>query len=374
MRRLTASTVLLSFVLAAAPSPAADFSGWNKNLQLAFKGYTRSETLTDFPALIIVGTNIPGFAYNQMLSTNYDLRFTDNTQTNELNYQIDYWDTNGLSYAWVRLPQLTTANTTIWMYWGKSGQTQQPYMTNGVVWSNGFGAVWHLSEDAGLNNMSDSAGATNNNLTFVTGNRVWATGKIGKCLSFDTTNYWSAARQDEVNPTNGFTLSAWIYRNVTNAAHSIIEEYNWLTPANSGGYLMRVLSDNKLLGDSITNSGTAAYEDLVTGTSSISALAWNHVAVTLDTSAHQIRAYVNGTLEATATANRVPLPSTNTVKIGASGDTGNNNRFNGLIDEPRIDTVPRSSNWLWACYMNQGAYGQFVTIVRPAAGTMFFIR
>ena len=119
MRRF-AALVVLSVVLAAAAAPAADFSGWNNYLQMKFSGYNRSETLTNFPALVILGSNVTGFVYNSLLSgANADLRFTDDTQTNALNYQIDYWNTNGLSYVWVQVPQLTN-NTSIWAYWGKT--------------------------------------------------------------------------------------------------------------------------------------------------------------------------------------------------------------------------------------------------------------
>src|SRR3989339_499190 len=44
---------------------AADFSTWQKKLQIRFAGYNKPETLSDFPALVVFSTNTAGLAYNQ---------------------------------------------------------------------------------------------------------------------------------------------------------------------------------------------------------------------------------------------------------------------------------------------------------------------
>jgi hypothetical protein len=33
--------------------------------------------------------------------------------------------------------------------------------------------------------------------------------------------------------------------------------------------------------------------------------------------------------------------------------------WNGLVDEARISNISRSSNWVWACWMNQGSNSVF---------------
>jgi hypothetical protein len=84
---------------------AADFGGWQQRTEITFNGYGKAETLTNFPALVRLGTNVGGFAYSQFASTNgFDLRFADSTQTNELNYEVERWNTGGISYVWVQIP------------------------------------------------------------------------------------------------------------------------------------------------------------------------------------------------------------------------------------------------------------------------------
>jgi hypothetical protein len=56
---------------------AADFTSWAKKMPIQFTGYTRSETLTNFPALVTFTNGMAsGFSYADFLSTNADLRFT----------------------------------------------------------------------------------------------------------------------------------------------------------------------------------------------------------------------------------------------------------------------------------------------------------
>ncbi|MFZ4398357.1 MAG: DUF2341 domain-containing protein, partial [Kiritimatiellia bacterium] len=94
-----------AFVLRAEAKP--------QQMMITFGGYTnRSETLTNFPVLVVLSNNVngSGFRYDDFLSPNgYDLRFVDNlTDANRLNYEIESWNTNGASYVWVQVPTIPT--------------------------------------------------------------------------------------------------------------------------------------------------------------------------------------------------------------------------------------------------------------------------
>ncbi|MEM7394266.1 MAG: hypothetical protein AAF492_18155, partial [Verrucomicrobiota bacterium] len=72
-------------------------------MKISFCGYDRPETLIDFPVLVQLSTNIPGFSYQNLVSTNgYDLRFLNSNRTVELNYEIEFWNTGGVSLVWVQ--------------------------------------------------------------------------------------------------------------------------------------------------------------------------------------------------------------------------------------------------------------------------------
>ena len=60
MKRLQMTVAALAVLLAAGTASAApaDFGSWQKKLPIAFPGYTQSGTLTNFPALVVLGDNI----------------------------------------------------------------------------------------------------------------------------------------------------------------------------------------------------------------------------------------------------------------------------------------------------------------------------
>ena len=152
MRRKSGSAagLMVALTVMAATSQSADFSAWTYKLPLTFTGYGQADTLTNFPALVIFSTNITGFSYSDFLSgTNADLRFAGSNQTDELNYEIGTWDTNGSSYVWVQVPALSGTNTPIYAYWGKSGATAPVSTTNGATWSADYVSVFHFDETGG---------------------------------------------------------------------------------------------------------------------------------------------------------------------------------------------------------------------------------
>ena len=91
------------------------------NMDIEFSGYTKTETLTNFPVLVKLGSGSGGFHPATAASTSgTDLRFTTSDGTSALPYEIEKWDTNGTSTVWVQVPELTS-NTTIKVYWGNAG-------------------------------------------------------------------------------------------------------------------------------------------------------------------------------------------------------------------------------------------------------------
>ena len=77
-----------------------------------------------------------------------DLRFSDGTKSNALNFEIEKWVTNGASYVWVQVPVLSN-NCSIWAFWGNSDATLPACATNGATWNLDFRGVWHLGEASG---------------------------------------------------------------------------------------------------------------------------------------------------------------------------------------------------------------------------------
>ena len=157
---LIAATLLL---LASAPGATAGvYDTWSKSMRITFSGYSRSGTLTNFPALVVFSNGMAsGFSYGDFYQTNQDLRFTDSTLTNPLNYEVESWNTNGSSYVWVQVPSLSSSSANIYAFWGLSGTNAPPCTTNGATWTNAYVAVYHLATTGGVLSAADATGVNN---------------------------------------------------------------------------------------------------------------------------------------------------------------------------------------------------------------------
>ena len=120
-------TLGLAMALAAAVAVGGPFDSWSYRAKITFAGYNPpggTETLTNFPALVLLSTNVTNFRYTDFQSgVNADLRFADSTGTTGLNYEIESWNTNGVSSVWVQVPTLASTNDFIYAYWSANGQS-----------------------------------------------------------------------------------------------------------------------------------------------------------------------------------------------------------------------------------------------------------
>ena len=143
---LTPPIVAISVALCAALS---SFAAPRYRLPITTSGYTGSETLYNFPLLVKLGEGQPeGFSYSQFQPGQTDLAFVDENG-NVLNYEIDTWNEEGVSFVWVSVPTLTKT-TRIVATWGDPDATTEPAArTKGAVWSAvGYAGVWHMDETA----------------------------------------------------------------------------------------------------------------------------------------------------------------------------------------------------------------------------------
>ncbi len=316
--------------------------GWAYVLTNRFTGYTNAELLVNFPALVTLGTNTPGFSYEQFFSGQNDLRFVE-ANGGELNYEIESWNTNGTSFVWVQVPEFTNS-TAIQMYWGKSGLGTPAYTTNGATWNDGFAGVWHMTNkvvkdssahgyDANIVNNPSAVADTN--------------GIIGTAQDYNgALNAYTAV--GAINFTNT-TLSAWVWcRDLSRQGLFMSKDgagalgagssFFWQQNATIRGESFPFGSD---VVQNVANSGG-------TGT-------WMHVAWTVNSSYQSF--YTNGVFA--ASWYKLPI-SQNADQLRLAGSLNQVGRFhNGRLDECRAEWVGRSPAWIRACYLNQSAPASF---------------
>lgn len=140
-KRLTMGIAWLGLLAAMLSAQAGNFDAWSCNTKITIN-YRDYYALTNFPLLVKLGPNIPGFSYSQFgHADGSDLRFADGAGA-ELEYEIDKWDTNGTSLVWVEVPILKGNGTTNWfdgqMIWVTpwEGKPCSLQLHNGISWAS----------------------------------------------------------------------------------------------------------------------------------------------------------------------------------------------------------------------------------------------
>ncbi len=369
---VNSSTATVAGVAATFLNPA-DYNG----MQITFSGYTNGATLLDFPVLVRLSTNIPGFSYAQFASPSdgADLRFTS-VGGRELPYQIDQWNPAGESQIWVQVPSLTSTNDYITAHWGNAADSAvQAWCTNGAAWStlsgsNNFLLVYHLSQSGfpfadGTLQYPATSGVAPVSIT---------TGRIGRGCSFNGASQF--LNSGLVNIGKTFTLSAWV--NIAPAANS--EQTIWCNKQggwNTAGFDFYVNSYQTNDGIIYFDSADGVGGDVSprTAAHAVAFGQWHLLTGTMDGVNGAVHVYVDGVDQTINAGVDTAFQVTNYVRCGAllTGTPGTTGGlyFTGSMDEARIESSVRSPAWVWASWATvaDSAFATYGAIV-PAAVTL----
>ena len=323
-------------------------------MKISFNGYYRGEVLANFPVAILLGTNLPGFSYQEFASrTGGDLRLTDSSGLLPIQYEIDEWNTNGTSILWARVPQLSSTNDFIWAYWGNPVATNPPdWTTNGAVWTADHVLVWHLKEngfpyvDSSMQHSAISGVAP-----------VSSAALYGRGSSFNGSSQFLNA--NAVDLGNAFTLSAWIKidPSATNIQTLIANKPGGFT---SAGFALFVDSyqtaDQKVHLE--TGNGTVGQE-ATSGANAVSFNQWHLLSAAVDRTAGTAKLYVDGNDVTASGIIRTDFPNQTMLNVGRI--TNNTLYFKGLMDEVRVEQGIRSQKWIWSAWANAASNSAFVS-------------
>ena len=150
-----------------------------------------------------------GFEYGCANADASDLRFVDDGGT-VLDHEIDEWHPGQGAVAWVRLPTLPPAGTTLWLYYGNASTVG----LSAEVWpaTVGYQAVLHFGDD-----LQDARGV-HHGMPAVPGESLFAQGAIGRAVHFeevlvDRRVELTATEliDDAIVSSQSLTVSAWIH-------------------------------------------------------------------------------------------------------------------------------------------------------------------
>jgi hypothetical protein len=363
-------------VVGAAVSTLAPAT-FNSHLKITFAGYNRDETLSDFPVLVRLSADLPGFSYSEFASASGgDLRFADANGSRELPYEVDQWnDSNGVSSVWVQVPQLSSTNDFIWAYWGNPADITPPaYTTNGAVWQPAdflslpnYDLVWHLKEPG--------FPYVDSTLDYPATNGLPPTaidGIVGNGELFNgVTNYLDAG--PVTNLDDAFTVSTWL-NIATNAGNIQTIWANQKGGYGSPGFALFVdyylTTNHALLLD--TGDGTNGSEQS-TAAGAVTFGQWHLITAAVDRTNRTVALYVDGVSAPVVSGNPLVADFVNNADLNLGQLTNNVDYFDGIIDEARIHSGIESSNWVWASYMtvaSNSVWSAYSSITNSTAPSM----
>lgn len=316
-------------------------------LALAATNHPWPGALTNFPMLVVLGTNIPGFSYSQFAATNgSDLRFSTPDLLSPLNFEVETWNPSGESRVWVQVP-LFSNQCAIVASWGAGNSTNPPpSLTNGATWSGGYVAVWHLASTLARDASANAHDASSNTATLTTG-------IVGSGLFYDgITNQTIVPHHTNLNLPGPFEVQGWFRMNpadkpavnqfrVLTSRQLDLTNRNWWVSIRSDGRLWWKSSD----GIDITNA-----TDLADG-------GWHSFSLVHDTT--NARLSIDGSAVVTDTT--PGLADTPVAPLYFGCEQGSARFHRGPLDEMRLSRVARSEAWVWAVHHNIASHASFLS-------------
>jgi len=344
------------FFLAVPMASASDFS-YRKAIEI--DNTKVAGDLTNFPVLISMTDDD---LRDDAQDTGNDIMFTDSS-LNPLAHEIEYFNgTTGELQAWVKVTSLSSASTTIYMYYGNATCGSQENVAD--VWDSHFKMVQHLNETTGTHYDS----TVNDNDGAPTGVTQTAIGQIDGADDFDGTNdYVNCGSETSLDITGDITIETWAKPDSFGYWGEIVSKRDD-TPTRRTNYDLR-----------FGNLGTSALYNKIqfywlndnwqvyTTNSTYTTGAWYHIVATRE-GTDLPKIYVNGVLAGgTCTfgnCNNAMLADTNDLNLGAGIDSNGNYNwiFDGIIDEVRISDTARSADWINTSYNNQNDPSSFITV------------
>jgi hypothetical protein len=137
--------------------------GWANRVQLTIDHTKIASSLSDFPVLLNLssasGINRIDASplFNTIGNDSEKIAVTTSDGTTECNVEVVKWDASARQATlWVKVPNISSSSDTVLYLYYDNAQPDNTTHVGGVgshagqqVWTNGYAAVWHLSENGG---------------------------------------------------------------------------------------------------------------------------------------------------------------------------------------------------------------------------------
>lgn len=319
-----------------------DTSVFLRKRTVTLSGYTGNSTLTDFPVLV----RLPAAVSSLCMPGGDDIRFAD-AAGNLLNHEVDTWNPNGESLVWVCVPSLSGTDTTLTLYYC-GGQSQ--FVNPRLVWANAdYRGVWHFSgssKDSSTNELVCTDSSTPPTFTDA--------GPVGTVFSTSGSS-WVTVANDPRWACYGdeMTLSGWV--KATDKGDSVnyygrifSSKDNYI---NTNGFELttqKITTQYNFIGDTNTTSGGTYQKVFATSCD----CRQDYVYLSVVRQGNKVRLYANGAF-VQEQSGLVLKQSIRTLRIGAQTNNGASSRWEGQLDELRLQWRAQTADWAIADYATQ---------------------
>ncbi len=361
---------LLLALCVALPAFATFPNGYNycKVVTTSSTMVSGSADLTNYPLTVILTDTDLRTTGNGGLVNNasgYDIGFYPDCTGigSALKWEMEsYTASTGAIVAHVLRPTLShTTNDTIGMFYGGSFSSFQS--TVSAVWDANYKGVWHLpAVSGGASSVLDSTSNGNNGSP--SGSPTDAAFQVNGGGSFTaaSSQYIDLGSGSSLNQTAAITIEAWARWTTTLAAGRIYSKLSG--PNYAGAELILAVNVMELQVGNGTGSGGTIGSGLSTLDSSVGSLitanTTYHVVATYDGT--NARIYLNGALSSGPTSFGASAIGSTAINANISRFPGSPGTYwQGLIDEVRVSSIARSTDWILTEYRNQSAPGSYLS-------------
>jgi len=335
-------------------------------LNTSAAGADTKNNVYGFPVLVRLSS--ANFHFTEAKSDGSDIRFTSSSG-DALPFEIEQWDAvTEHAAVWVKVDTVYGNDSTqkFIMYWGNIAASDLSKSTDVFDTAAGFQGVWHMNE---IGNISAND-ATNNDFDGTAYHMSASesnSGMIGNARTFDGDSSYitmpNTADSKLDFPQDGyFTISAWVYADtIDNVYRTILTK----------GYEQYFLQLSYFPGDDPLWQFSVFRKEDNWNMSHTGAIQKQWVLLTGVRQGTDQYLYCNGVLVANTSAvypQNTSRNTTNDLSIGrflkeATYPTNFGYCFfKGSIDEVRICSVARNSDWIKLSYMNQKTDNRLVEI------------
>ncbi len=350
---------------------ASDLSagGWTRKAEIVLD--QTSANLTGFP-ILLSQANLPSEMFDAdgahpALSGGGDIRFSsDANGANQLpceivTFTIDNNPVNGTAEIWVKTNLSSSATTSIWVWYGKTGEVQPDvagtYGRNNV-WSNGFMLVQHM-KGAAYSALIDSTGRGHNvSAQGANAPSYNQSSKIGYGVNYSDA-YNDIPNHADFN-LSALTISCWAKRTSTITLQGFAGKLTWAT--NWSGYSLFTYNGD-YLARYVIGKGDANPSTIVADAGNIVGSTFVNLIGRTDASNHS-NLFYNGVKQANYADSAISNNS-GVFSIGRELNNATNSNITGGVDEVQLSNVARSDEWIATQYSNQNDPASFALAGTP---------